>query len=256
MSDWILPSYASQTLIVGVAKGQIGDFRVPPAAEQGELIGTIDLPLAIGVRNVGESAGSIQVNIYDGYTYVWAGFIDLAVGAFGWLYPEINYPMPNRDLVLTAMARTGTVVDSSMTKTIKLVVKVSTSITLTLDPSSVGVGKPYHYKGRLTQTGTSTGLSGLTVVARRLEADVWKDVSTGVTDAGGYYDLTANAPTAAGSFNCMAAFLGIVPSAGEWFLPSSAQTSLTTSGVWTFPYEWLIPEIVGVLTIVFTPVRR
>ena len=64
-ANWYIPSSATATLVVGLAKGEIGHFGVPPAAEAGDIVGSTTEPLAIGVRNVGSLAGAIGLRIRD-----------------------------------------------------------------------------------------------------------------------------------------------------------------------------------------------
>ena len=227
-ADWYLPSSATATLVVGLATGEVVDFRVTPAAEVGEIIGPTVEPVAVGVRNVGSLAGAIGIRIrdLDGAT-VWIGSITLAIDEFGWVYPALNYPMPARDLRLRAEAYHGTVIDSFIDKTIMLIVKVDTSITLTLEPAAVEPGNAYHYKGKLTRIDTGAGMSGMEVIARRAGAEVGR----GTTGTDGNYDIVATAPTTPGSFNCQAAFPGVVP-----FAASSADAKL---GVSIFPVQMI-----------------
>jgi len=221
-ANWYLPSYATATLTVGVAKGEIGHFGVPVAAEVGDIIGSTTDPLAIGVRNVGSLAGAISLRIrdLDGAT-IWAGSITLAIDEYDFVYPKPAYPMPARDLRLRAEAYHDTVVDSFFDRTVVLVVEVTTKTTLTLEPASVEPGATYHYKGRLTRIDTGAGLAAMSIITRRYEAEAWKEVGSGTTDANGNYDITVTAPDTTGEFNCMAAFPGVVP-----FAASSAQASL------------------------------
>ena len=207
---------------MGIARGEIGDFRVPPAAEAGEVIGSATEPLAIGVRNIGSIAGSIGLRIrdLDGAT-IWTGSITLAVDEFGWVYPSPAYTMPNHDLRLRAEAYHDTIVDSSFDRTIVIVVEVTTKTTLTLEPSSIEPGDTYHYKGKLTRIDTGAGLAAMSIIARRYEAGAWKQIGSGTTGADGKYDITVTAPSTTGEYNCMAAFPGVVP-----FAASSAQASL------------------------------
>jgi len=213
-ADWYIQSDATATLTVGLAKGEIGDFRVTPAAEEGEIVGPTTDPVAIGVRNVGSLAGTIDLRIrdLDGAT-VWTGSITLVIDEFGWVYPALNYPMPARDLSLRAEAYRDTVVDSYMDKIVTLIVRVVTDITLTLEPVAVEPGGAYHYKGMLTRIDTGAGLSGMPVIARREgETD---DVGSGTTDTAGNYDIVATSPITQGSFNCQAVFPGVVPFAAS-----------------------------------------
>jgi len=221
-ANWYLPSYATATLVVGLAKGDVVDFRVTPAAEEGDIIGTAAEPVSIGVRNVGSLAGAISLAVIDKYdsSVIWTGSITLAVDEFDWVYPALNYPMPARDLTLRAQAYHNLVIDSYIDKTIVLVVEVVTNTTLTLEPSSVEPGAIYRYKGKLTRTDTGDGLAGMAIIARREGVEV----GSGTTEADGSYDIAATAPTATGSFNCMAAFLGVAP-----FGASSADAELGVS---------------------------
>lgn len=220
-ANWYIPSSATATLTVGVAKGEIVDFKVTPAAEEGEIIGPTVDPVAIGVNNVGSLAGTISLRIrdVDGAT-IWTGSITLAIAEFGWVYPALNYPMPASDLTLRAEAFHDAVVDSFMDKTVTLIIVVDTAITLTLDPTAVEPGAAYHYKGRLIRMDTGDGISGMTVIARREGVEV----SSGITGIEGDYDIVATAPITQGSFNCQAAFLGVVP-----FAASSANAELGIS---------------------------
>lgn len=129
--------------------------------------------------------------------------------------------MPSRDLRLRAEAYHGTVVDSSMDKTVMLIVRVDTKTTLTLEPPSIEPGGTYHYKGKLTRIDTSAGLGAMEIKARRYEAGAWKEVGSGMTDASGNYDISVTAPLDVGEILCEAAFPGVVP-----FAASSAQASL------------------------------
>lgn len=217
-ADWYLPSSATAVLTVGLAKGEVVDLRVTPAAEAGEIVGPTADPVAIGVRNVGSLSGAIMLRIrdLDGAT-VWTGSITLAIDEFGWVYPALNYPMPAHDLRLRAEAYHDTVVDSYVDEIVTLIVKVDTEITLTLEPTTVEPGAAYHYKGRLTRIDTGAGISGKEIIARREGAEVGR----GTTGTDGNYDISATAPTTTGSFNCVAAFPGVVP-----FAASSAQAML------------------------------
>ena len=233
-ANWYLPSSATATLTVGVARAEIVEFRVPPGAEVGDLIGpTID-PVAISVRNVGTLAGNILLRVrdLDGAT-IWTGSITLAVGGFGWIYPALNYPMPNRDLTLRAEAYHDTIVDSYQDKTIVLILEIATSITLTLEPTGIEPGGAYHYKGKLTRIDTSAGIVGMEIIARREGVEV----ARGTTGADGNYDIVATAPTTQGSFTCQAAFPGVVP-----FAASSAQTSLGV-GVAVLEPVWALASV-------------
>jgi len=241
--NWYLPSSATTTLTVGLAKGEIVDFRVTPAAEKGEIIGPATEPVSIGVRNVGSLAGAISLAVIDKYdnSIVWTGSITLAVDEFGWVYPAINYPMPARDLTLRAQAYHALIIDSYIDKTIVLIVEVVTNTTLTLEPSSVEPSTTYRYKGRLTRTDTGAGLAGMAIIARREGVEV----GSGTTGTDGSYNISATAPTATGSFNCMAVFPGVVP-----FAASSAQAGL---GVGVIPTQlvWAIAAaITGVSVVV------
>ena len=221
-ANWYLPSSATATLTVGVARAEVVDFRVTPAAEQGEIIGPTTEPVAIGVRNVGSLAGSISLRIRDlDGDVLWTGSITLGIDAgvndFGWIYPPLNYPMPSHDLRLRAEAYHDSIVDDYLDKTITLIVKVNTATTLTLDPSSVEPGGMYHYKGKLTRTDTGAGLGGMEIIARREGVEM----ARGITDSAGNYDIAVTAPTTTGAFNCQAVFPGVVP-----FAASSAQAGL------------------------------
>ncbi|GAH63079.1 unnamed protein product, partial [marine sediment metagenome] len=221
-ADWYLPSYATATLTVGMAKGDIRHFGVPVAAEAGDIIGSVTEPLAIGVKNVGSLAGAISLRIrdLDGAT-IWTGSITLAIDEYDFVYPKPSYTMPARNLRLRTEAYHDAVVDSFMDKTVTLIVRVDTKTTLTLDPPSIEPRGTYHYKGKLTRIDTGAGLGGMTINARRYEAGAWKEVGSDTTDTGGNYDITVTAPVTTGDYNCMAAFPGVVP-----FAASSAQASL------------------------------
>ena len=223
-ANWYIPSSAAATLVVGLAKGGAIEFRVTPSAEEGEIVGPTTNPFAIGVRNVGSVAGTINLRIIDrdepaGET-IWVGSISLAIDEFGWVYPAINYPMPASDLTLRAEAYHDSIIDSYMDKTIILIVRVDTATTLTLEPTSIEPGGTYHYKGRLTRTDTGAGLSGMEILARREGAEVGR----GTTGADGNYDISVTGPTTAGSFSCQAVFPGVVP-----FAASSADARLGVS---------------------------
>jgi len=144
------------------------------------------------------------------------------VDEFGWVYASPSYPMPAHDLRLRAEAYHDDIVDSYMDKTITLVIKVETNITLTLQPSAIEPGGTYHYTGRLTRLDTGAGLAGMEIIARRQEAGVWVEVGRGTTDTEGYYDIAATAPTQTGTFNCEATFPGVVP-----FEAATTMTRLT-----------------------------
>ena len=234
-ANWYIPSSATATLTVGVARGEIVDFRVPPAAELGEIIGSTTEPLSIGVRNVGSLAGAISLAIIDTYdnSVVWTGSITLAIDEFGWVYPAPAYPMPNRDLTLRAQAYHDLVVDSSMDMTIVLIVRVDTAMTLTLEPAAIEPGGTYHYRGRLTRVDTGAGLAGMNIIARREGVDV----GTGTTGSDGSYDIAVAAPTVVGSFLCMAAFPGVVP-----FGASSVEARLGV-GVVLEPLLWALAAL-------------
>jgi len=212
-------------ITVGVSRGEVPAFQVPPAAEVGDIIGSAAEPLAIGVRNVGSLDGKIRLRIrdLDGAT-IWTGDITLAVDEFGWVYPAPAYVMPTHDLRLRAEAYHDSIVDSFFDKTVVLVVAVATKTTLTLAPDEVEPGATYHYKGKLTRIDTGAGLAAMSIIARRYEDGAWTEVGSGTTDANGGYDITVTAPDATGEFNCMAAFPGVVP-----FSSSSAQASLGVS---------------------------
>jgi len=221
-ANWYLPSYATATLTVGVARGELRHFGVPPAAEVGDIIGSATEPLAIGVKNVGSLAGTISLRIrdLDGAT-IWTGSITLAIDEYDYVYPKPAYTMPSRDLRLRAEAYHGTVVDSYMDKTVMLIVRVDTKTTLTLEPTSIEPGGTYHYKGKLTRIDTGAGLAAMSIIARRYELGVWNDVGSDTTDASGNYDISVTAPLEVGEVLCEAAFPGVVP-----FAASSAQASL------------------------------
>jgi len=241
-ANWYIPSSATATLVVGLAKGEIGDFRVTPAAEEGEIVGSTTDPVAIGVRNVGSIAGQISLRIrdLDGGS-IWTGSITLAIDEFAWIYPAINYPMPARDLTLRAEAYHGTIVDSYFDRTVTLIVRVDTDINLTLAPAAIEPGASYHYTGMLTRIDTGAGLPGMEVIARREGAEVGR----GTTGTDGNYDVIATAPTTPGSFNCQAVFIGVVP-----FAASSADAEL---GIGIFPFQvvWpLVAASVGIGLIV------
>ncbi len=213
-ANWYIPSSAQATLTVGVPRGDIVDFRVTPAAEEGEIIGPATEPVQIGVRNVGSLAGAISLAIIDRYdnSIVWTGSSKiLAIDEFEFVNAFPAYPMPARDLTLRAQAYHGLVIDSYMDETVVLIVRVDTATTLTLAPPSIEPEGIYHYKGKLTRTDTDAGIAEMDIVARRYEAGSWADVGNGVTDANGDYDISVTAPTTVGAYNCMAAFLGVVP---------------------------------------------
>lgn len=225
-ANWFIPSAATATLVVGLAKGQIDSFRVTPAAEEGEIVGPAVDPVAIGVRNVGSVAGAISLRIRDlDGSIIWTGSITLAIDEFDWVYPALNYPMPARDLRLRAESFHDTVVDSFIDEIVTLIVRVDTAMTLTLEPASIEPGGTYHYMGRLTRIDTGAGLSGMTVIARREGVDV----GTGTTGTDGNYDIVVTAPITTGSFNCQTAFPGVVP-----FAASSANAQL---GVGILPVQ-------------------
>lgn len=220
--NWYIPSSATKTLTVGLAKGDIGDFRVPPAAQEGEIIGSSDIPLAIGVRNVGAVRDRINLRIRDlDGASIWTGSITLNVDEFGWVYPTPSYTMPARDLRLRAEAYHDTVVDSYFDRTIMVVVRVDTKITLELQPAVVEPGATYHYKGVLTRVDTRQAIPNMDVEARRIEDTTSSVVGSGKTGADGSYDIVATSPTAIGTFKCTAVFKGIVP-----FVGSSAESEL------------------------------
>jgi len=244
-ANWYIPSSATATLVVGLAKGGAISLRVTPAAEAGEIVGPTTDPVAIGVRNVGSIAGTINLRIIDrdqppGET-IWVGSISLAIDEFGWVYPAINYPMPARDLRLRAEAYHGSIVDDYTDETIVLIVRVDTDITLTLAPTEIEPGASYHYTGKLKRIDTGAGLSGMEVIARREGAEVGR----GTTGTDGNYDVIATAPTTPGSFSCQAVFQGVVP-----FAASSADAEL---GVGIFPVQFvwaLVAASVGIGLVV------
>ncbi len=242
-ANWYIPSSASATLVVGLAKGGAIAFRVTPAAEVGEIVGPTTDPVAIGVRNVGSVAGTIGLRIrdLDGAT-VWTGSISLDIDEFGWVYPALNYPMPARDLRLRAEAYHDSIVDDYTDKTIILIVRVDTATTLTLEPTSIEPGGIYHYKGRLTRTDTGAGLSGMEIIARREGAEV----GSGTTGADGNYDIPATGPTTAGSFSCQAVFQGVVP-----FAASSADARLGVSLLAAQVVWPLVAATLGLSLVVF-----
>ena len=236
--NWYIPSSATKTLTVGLAKGEIGDFRVPPAAQEGEIIGSSTDPLAIGVRNVGAVRGSINLRIRDlDGAIIWTGSITIKVDEFGWIYPTPSYTMPACDLRLRAEAYHDTVVDSYFDRTIMVVVRVDTKITLELQPAVVEPGATYHYKGVLTRVDTGQAIPNMDIEARRVEDTTSSVVGSGKTGSDGSYDIVVTSPTAIGTFRCTAVFPGIVP-----FVGSSAEFDL---GVGVIP----IPAIVWVAVI-------
>ncbi|GAI44692.1 unnamed protein product [marine sediment metagenome] len=221
-ADWYVPSYATATLTVGLAKGDITHFGVPVAAEAGDIIGSATDPLSIGVKNVGTLAGAISLRIrdLDGAT-IWTGSITLAIDEVDYVSAIPSYTMPSRDLRLRTEAYHDAVVDSYMDKTVTLIVRVDTDTTLTLEPTAVEPGATYHYKGKLTRRDTDAGLGGMDIIAKRYEAGAWVDVGSGTTDTAGNYDISVTAPLDVGDVLCEAAFPGVVP-----FAASSAQASL------------------------------
>lgn len=248
-ANWYIPSSATAMITVGVPRGEIPALQVPPAAEVGDIIGSVAEPLAIGVRNVGTLDGKIRLRIrdLDGNT-IWTGDITLTVDEFGWVYPAPSYTMPNHDLRLRAEAYHDSIVDSFFDKTVTLVVEVTTKTTLTLKPTTVEPGDKYHYKGKLTRIDTGAGLAAMSIIARRYEDGAWTDVGSDTTDAKGNYDITVTAPSVTGEFNCMAAFPGVVP-----FAASSAQASL---GVGALPVWALVSASLGVALILFWVMKR
>ena len=230
-ANWYIPSSATATLVVGLARGEIFRFSVPPAAEEGDIIGSTVNPLGIGVRNVGTLAGAISLRIrdLDGAT-IWTGSITLPVGETGWVYPAPAYPMPARDLRLRVEAYHDTVVDSYLDVTILLIVRVDTAMTLVLEPAAVEPGATYHYVGALTRVDTGEGLAGMEIIARREGVEV----ARGTTGTDGNYDIASTAPSETGSFICEAAFPGVVP-----FAASSARVNLGV-GVVLAPLIWAI----------------
>jgi len=241
-ANWYIPSSATATLVVGLAKGEIVDFRVTPAAEEGEIIGPATEPVAIGVRNVGSLAGAISLAVIDRYdnSIVWTGSITLAVDEFGWVYPAINYPMPARDLTLRAQAYHDLVIDSYIDMTVTLIVRVDTDITLMLAPAAVEPGASYHYRGGLTRIDTGAGLAGMAIIARRDGVEV----GSGTTGADGSYDIVATAPTAQGSYNCQAVFPGVVP-----FAASSVDVELGV-GIVTPQLVWAIAAAIAGVSVI------
>ncbi len=217
-ANWYLPSSATATLTVGVARAEVVDFRVTPAAEEGDIIGPTTEPVAIGVRNVGSLAGAISLRIrdIDGAT-IWTGSITLDIDEFDWVYPVLNYAMPARDLTLRAEAYHNTVIDSYLDKLITLIIRVDTAMTLTLDPPAIEPGTTYRYKGMLTRIDTGAGIPGMTIIAKREGVEI----GSGTTDAAGNYNILATSPTTVGNFTCTAVFTGVVP-----FAASSAQAGL------------------------------
>lgn len=236
-ANWYLPSSATATLTVGVPRGEIGDFRVPPAAEKGDIIGSATEPLAISVRNVGSLAGRISLRIrdLDGAT-IWTGSITLTVDEGGWVYPVTNYPMPARDLRLRTEAYHDAVVDSYFDRTVVLILVVETAISLELVPAAVAPGATYSYRGALTRIDTGAGLAGMEVIARRYDEATarWVDIGTGTTRSDGSYDVAATAPTATGTFNCMVVFPGVVP-----FAATYARVELGV-GIIPIPLMWMV----------------
>ena len=82
------------------------------------------------------------------------------------------------------------------------------------------------------------------IVARRYEAGSWADVGNGVTDANGDYDISVTAPTTVGAYNCMAAFLGVVP-----FGASYAQIRLGVGMVILEPIYAVVSAVLGVALV-------
>ncbi|GAI14455.1 unnamed protein product [marine sediment metagenome] len=243
-ANWYIPSSATATIVVGLAKGEIGDFRVTPAAEEGDIVGSTTDPVAIGVRNVGSLAGAISLRIRDlDGAIIWTGNITLAIDEFDWIYPAINYPMPAHDLSLRAEAYHDGVVDSFMDKTVVLIIRVDTDITLTLTPEAVEPGASYHYIGVLTRIDTGAGLAGMAIIARREGVEV----GNGTTGADGSYDIVAAAPTAQGSYNCQAVFPGVVP-----FAASSAQVGLGVTMEILKPILAVVPAAFGVALVMLS----
>lgn len=243
-ANWYIPSSATATLVVGLAKAEIADFRVTPAAEVGDIIGPTSEPVAIGVRNTGDMDGIINLRIRDrdGST-IWTGTITLNINGFGWVYPALNYPMPARDLRLRAEAYHGSTVDSFLDKTVLLILKIVTATTLTLDPPSVDPGGIYHYKGQLTNVETGAGIGSMDIIARREGSEV----GSGITDANGNYDIVATAPTTTGSFLCQAVFQGVDP-----FAASSAQARLGVGVISLEPIAAVASAVLGLALVILS----
>lgn len=243
-ANWYIPSSASKTLTVGVPKGGDIAFRVTPAAEEGDIVGPTTDPVAIGVRNVGSLAGPISLRIRDlDGTTVWTGSITLAIDAFDWVYPTLNYPMPARDLTLRAEAYHGDVVDSYIDKTIVLIVRVDTAMTLILVPAAIEPGAGYHYIGQLTRIDTGAGIAGMEIKARREGVEV----GNGTTDSSGNYDISVAAPATIGSFSCQAAFPGVVP-----FAASSAEAGLGVTKAVLQPIVAIVSAALGIVLVAWS----
>lgn len=225
--EYLLGSQSpDRDLVVKTAPyGEVLDFVCPDYV----VVGTY-VPMGVRVRNTGGSEEDFQVSIWE-ETYpggpvevARSGSIRLAVGAESWFWfdhdawlagdPQTydSIVMPDRDITLIAHAlhyipffQWGW--DGSAQHSVLSYVEVLTALTLTLEPVPVSPGADYKYKGRLTRTDTGAGLGTMTIHAFRAGVEV----GTGTTDASGNYEITLKAPTALGTYVCMATFLGVSP---------------------------------------------
>jgi len=161
--------------------GEIFDFRLPPAAAEGD-----DVSPGVGIRNNGEQTGTFQLAIVDIETQVieFTGATTLAGGATGWIYPG-TMPMPSKNWKLQAQIRHNTSWDDYQQKTIPLMEAVGEITTYTA-PSSTLPGATVTVSATVKNLGTGSGSFRLRLIDRDETVDV---------DASTWFTLAAAAST-------------------------------------------------------------
>jgi len=174
----IVDDYKEFTVVPALTEpdGEIFDFRLPPAAAEGD-----DVSPGVGIRNLGEQTGTFQLAIKDIETQatVFTGSKTLAGGATGWIYPGTK-PMPGKNWKLQAQIRHNTAWDDYWQKTIPLMVAKG-EITSYTAPSSTLPGSTVNVSATAKNTGTGSGSFRLRLIDRDKAVDV--DTTTWFTIA-------------------------------------------------------------------------
>ncbi len=115
----------------------------------------------------------------------------------------LSFTMPSRDVSFVVQAGTiSTVTDEIGPLSVRLLVLVASSLSLTLSPSTASPGQTISYSGKLTRNDTGAGVPSETISISHPSG-----TATKTTDSSGNYSGTFSAPSE-GSYTIVASFGG------------------------------------------------
>ena len=141
-------------------------------------------------NQAGATLGTVGVFVSEGSTPTYSGSI-------------ASFPMPTADVTLTLTSNYG----GSASATIQALIKVVTSLTLALSPSSIPVNGVVSVSGKLSRADAgTTGIGSQTINVYDTATGV--TIATASTDSAGNFSSSFTAPATAGTYSYTASYVG------------------------------------------------